>query len=89
MFEQTAFNEYVRYKYSEEEDLRELPCTETDGFPGDERGCDGVFIRHFWRDKGLTKGGVADPIMRTLTAQLHEHFLEHTGELVEEDNTVF
>lgn len=84
MFEQTAFNEYIRYAFNRPTDLIELPCDETDGYPGDERGCDGIFMRHFWRNKTMIKGGVTDPIMRTLTERLHTYFLMHKPDLVEE-----
>jgi hypothetical protein len=74
--EQAAFGEYIRYAFSEEEDIRSIPCDEANGFPGNPFGeCNGVFVRHHWSDKDRVKRVVGDGILRALVAGLHGEFV--------------
>lgn len=47
--DQGGFGTYIRYDYAE--DIKNLPCTEANGFPESHSGCDGTFIRHLWTGK--------------------------------------
>ncbi|EFY99392.1 galactosyl transferase GMA12/MNN10 family protein (glycosyl transferase family 34) [Metarhizium robertsii] len=47
--DQGGFGTFVRYNYTEH--IRELPCTEANGFPQTDSGCDGIFVRHLWTGK--------------------------------------
>lgn len=88
VFEQTAFNEYVRYDYKGPEDIRALPCDETDGYPGTPDKCDGEIVRHWWREKGRIKGSVEAPLERAMAERLRglrDFFYEHRDELYVED----
>lgn len=47
--DQGGFGTYIRYDYFD--DIRELPCTEANGFPLSGTDCHGQFIRHLWTGK--------------------------------------
>ncbi|OAQ70940.1 Galactosyl transferase [Pochonia chlamydosporia 170] len=47
--DQGGFGTFVRYNFTEH--IRELACTEANGFPQTESGCNGVFVRHLWTGK--------------------------------------
>ncbi|KAG6007582.1 hypothetical protein E4U21_005780 [Claviceps maximensis] len=47
--DQGGFGTFVRYNYTEH--IRELPCTEANGYPLSRSGCEGKFIRHMWTGK--------------------------------------
>lgn len=47
--DQGGFGTFVRYNFTEH--IRELPCTEANGYPQGGSGCHGVFIRHLWFGK--------------------------------------
>ncbi|KAF5133906.1 Xyloglucan 6-xylosyltransferase 1 [Metarhizium anisopliae] len=47
--DQGGFGTFVRYNYTEH--IRELPCTEANGFPQTDSGCNGIFVRHLWTGK--------------------------------------
>lgn len=47
--DQGGFGTFIRYDYPE--DIKELPCTEANGFPESRSGCDGKFIKHLWTGK--------------------------------------
>lgn len=70
VFEQTAFNEYVRYDFTGEDDIKPLPCDETDGYPGSPDLCAGELVRHFWREKGRVKEGIVGALGRVMEAWL-------------------
>jgi galactosyl transferase GMA12/MNN10 family len=80
--EQAAFSNYLRYEYSGESEVIQLPCAEANGYPSRaELGCTGEFVRHFWQDKGQTVSALQDAVTQYTTLRLHEQFhdqLEHT-----------
>lgn len=47
--DQGGFGTFIRYDYPK--DILELPCTEANGFPESNTGCDGKFIKHVWLGK--------------------------------------
>ena len=64
--EQAAFGNYLRYDFDRPDDIRVLPCVEANGAPeaANRGGCKGVFVRHFWVDKGLVAKNLADSVMQ-------------------------
>ncbi|KAF2202413.1 hypothetical protein GQ43DRAFT_312927 [Delitschia confertaspora ATCC 74209] len=74
--EQAAFGEYLRYAFNRPEDIKVLPCTEANGAPEavHRGGCKGIFVRHYWIDKGLVGRQFADSIMQYLLPRLHQSF---------------
>lgn len=74
--DQGAFSTYIRYDFDHKEDIKELPCTEANGYPASHSGCNGDFIRHFWTGKhDQLKGGVGETITGALLQWGHEDFL--------------
>ncbi|KAF4448548.1 hypothetical protein FALBO_16788 [Fusarium albosuccineum] len=47
--DQGGFGTFIRYDYPN--DILELPCTEANGFPESNTGCNGKFIKHVWLGK--------------------------------------
>lgn len=47
--DQGGFGTYIRYDYPK--DIKELKCTEANGFPESHSGCEGTFIKHLWTGK--------------------------------------
>jgi hypothetical protein len=47
--DQGGFGTYIRYDFPD--DIKELQCTEANGFPESKSGCDGKFIKHLWTGK--------------------------------------
>jgi len=74
--EQGAFAEYIRYQFAEEEDVREIPCTEANGYPGGGQGCEGVFLKHFWNAKDDVKAEVARGVTQPIMADVLKSFRE-------------
>ncbi|KAJ6276471.1 hypothetical protein J3E71DRAFT_357524 [Bipolaris maydis] len=68
--EQAAFGNYLRYDY----DRNGAPEAEKRG------GCKGVFVRHFWVDKGLVAKSLADNVMQYFLPRLHETYLASSNE---------
>ncbi|KAF1990900.1 hypothetical protein K402DRAFT_417643 [Aulographum hederae CBS 113979] len=68
--EQGAFAEYTRYEFAEPTDVREIPCSEANGYPDGGQGCDGIFLRHFWDKKdSLLKPEVARGVAQDIVSQ--------------------
>jgi hypothetical protein len=80
--EQAAFGNYLRYDYDRPNDIRVLPCVEANGAPeaADRGGCKGIFVRHFWIDKGLVAKSLADQVMQYLLPRLHQLYLSTASE---------
>ncbi|CAG5182690.1 uncharacterized protein ALTATR162_LOCUS10286 [Alternaria atra] len=80
--EQAAFGNYLRYDYDRPDDIRVLPCVEANGAPeaANRGGCKGVFVRHFWVDKGLVAKNLADSVMQYFLPRLHEAYLGSASE---------
>lgn len=76
--EQAAFGNYVRYDYDRPEDIKVLPCVEANGAPeaANRGGCKGIFVRHFWVNKELTKTGLAENVMQYFLPRLHQMYLK-------------
>ena len=85
--EQAAFGNYLRYDYDRPDDIRVLPCVEANGAPeaANRGGCKGVFVRHFWVDKGLVAKNLADSVMQYFLPRLHEAYLGSASEHIEEE----
>lgn len=78
--EQSAFGEFVRYDY--EDYLKEIPCTEANGYPGTL--CKGVFVRHYWYGKHRVANDFSNSTMQAITAPLQKMFLDHRKQIVQE-----
>ncbi|KAF2084147.1 hypothetical protein K490DRAFT_8281, partial [Saccharata proteae CBS 121410] len=53
--DQGAWAEFVRRRFNESGDVRDLPCQEANGYEGSGTECDGLFVEHLWRAKWLLK----------------------------------
>ncbi|KAG6021904.1 hypothetical protein E4U41_002366 [Claviceps citrina] len=72
--DQGGFGTFVRYNYTQH--IRELPCTEANGFPQSVSVCSGTFIRHFWTGKNNhIKVEVGQQIPGPFLRAFHEEFL--------------
>lgn len=72
--DQGGFGTYIRYDYAE--DVKELPCTEANGFPESDSGCDGIFIKHLWTGKSSwIKIAVGEQIPGKFLELWHEQFI--------------
>lgn len=80
--EQAAFGNYLRYDYDRPDDIRVLPCVEANGAPeaANRGGCKGVFVRHFWVDKGLVAKNLADQVMQYFLPRLHQMYLSQQND---------
>jgi hypothetical protein len=59
--------------YAKGETIKVLPCVEANGAPEAENrgGCKGLFVRHYWVDKGKVAGAVSDGILQYWLPRLH------------------
>lgn len=80
--EQAAFSEYIRYEFTEEDDIRAIDCDEANGFPESGTECEGRFIQHHWRIKDLVRPAVIESVMSGLMERLRGGFVEE-GVLIE------
>lgn len=72
--DQGGFGTYIRYDYPK--DIKELQCTEANGFPESRSGCDGKFIKHLWTGKhDHIKVAVGGQLPGDLLAAYHKQFL--------------
>lgn len=76
--DQGGFGNYIRYDYKDE--VKELPCSEANGFPEDHSECVGTFVKHLW-------SGKSDLIKIAIGQQIPGRFLEvfHKQLLAEKD----
>ncbi|KAK4089010.1 hypothetical protein Purlil1_6443 [Purpureocillium lilacinum] len=71
--DQGGFGTFVRYNFTEH--IRELPCTEANGFPESDSGCKGQFIRHLWTGKNdQIKIDVGEQLPGPYLQMFHERF---------------
>jgi hypothetical protein len=87
-YDQEAFNVYITLAFTRPGDLMRLPCDDTDGAPGTGVGCEGVFVRHYWGEKGGVRAGFADSIMRAVAGRLHGSFVGNRDELLVDGSDV-
>ena len=72
--DQGGFGTFIRYDYPK--DIKELSCTEANGYGQSGMGCDGDFIKHFWTGKDdWIKIAVGDQIPGDLLSTFHKQFL--------------
>jgi hypothetical protein len=71
--EMGAFANYVRYLYPTR--IREVPCTEGNGYPEMMTECRGVFVRHYTTDKSRVRAGVTLSLARAFMEIMHEDLL--------------
>lgn len=72
--DQGGFGNYIRYEY--EDSVRELPCSEANGFPEHVSSCKGTFIKHLWTGKrDLIKIAVGEQIPGKFLELFHEQML--------------
>lgn len=81
--EQGAFSEYLRVRYNEPDDVIELPCDESNGYPGADGECHGRLVRHVWTAKDSTKGIINDSFMQVLMWQLHKQFMTDPSSMMQ------
>ncbi|KAM0544328.1 hypothetical protein ACHAPJ_011864 [Fusarium lateritium] len=73
--DQGGFGTFIRYDYPDE--IISLPCTEANGFPESNSGCDGKFIKHVWigkEDRLVQAVGAVFP--GVLLETFHKQFLK-------------
>ncbi|KAG6208314.1 hypothetical protein E4U50_003386 [Claviceps purpurea] len=76
--DQGGFGTYVRYNYTAH--IRELPCTEANGFPLSESTCHGTFIRHLWTGKdNQIKIDVGQQLPGPFLRIFHEEYVRQRG----------
>lgn len=72
--DQGGFGTYIRYDYPK--DVKELPCTEGNGFPESKSGCEGKFIKHFWTGKNNhIKVAVGQQMPGAIFETFHKQFM--------------
>ncbi|KAF2114314.1 hypothetical protein BDV96DRAFT_494478 [Lophiotrema nucula] len=78
--EQAAFGNYVRYEYNRPNDIKVLPCAEANGAPeaANRGGCIGIFVRHYWVDKGVLSKTLADSVMQYFLPRIHQLYLQES-----------
>jgi hypothetical protein len=75
--EQAAFNNYIRYTYDQQEDLRVLPCNEANGNYGHKSfGCHGNLVSHWWHQKEFVVTRLFQQADTCTVYNLHQHFLK-------------
>ncbi|KAM0241374.1 hypothetical protein ACHAP5_007649 [Fusarium lateritium] len=75
--DQGGFGTFIRYEYGDE--ILSLPCTEANGFPESNSGCDGKFIKHVWigkEDRLVQAVGAVFP--GVLLETFHKQFLKES-----------
>ena len=78
--DQGGFGTFVRYNYTHA--IRELPCSEANGYPQADSGCNGEFVRHLWTGKW-------DQIKIDVGEQLPGPFLEAFHEQYRDEMDTF
>jgi hypothetical protein len=77
--DQGGFGTFIRYDYSD--DIRSLPCTEANGFPESNSGCNGIFIKHLWTGKdSWIQVAVGEQLPGKYVSLFHEAFLQSKSE---------
>ena len=77
--DQGGFGTYIRYDYPE--DIKELPCTEANGFPESKTGCSGLFIQHLWTGKSdWIKVRIGEQLPGKFLELFHRQFLDEKDE---------
>lgn len=74
--EQAAFSEYIRYDFTEEEDIKPIACGDANGYPESNTECEGTFIQHHWIKKHLVRPAVIESVMSGLVDRLRGGFKE-------------
>ncbi|CEI67368.1 hypothetical protein FVEN_g5748 [Fusarium venenatum] len=73
--DQGGFGTYIRYDYPK--DIKDLPCTEANGFPESKSGCEGKFIKHLWTGKkDHIKVVIGQQVPGDLLEMFHKQFLD-------------
>ncbi|KAL2671262.1 hypothetical protein Neosp_013842 [[Neocosmospora] mangrovei] len=73
--DQGGFGTYIRYDYPK--DIKELKCTEANGFPESRSGCDGKFIKHLWTGKkDHIKVAIGQQLPGVLLETFHRQFMD-------------
>lgn len=73
--DQGGFGTYIRYDYPK--DIKELLCTEANGFPESHSGCEGKFIKHLWTGKNThIKVAIGQQFPGDLLHAWHKQFLD-------------
>ena len=71
--DQAGFGTYVRYNFTDM--IRDLPCTEANGYPESDSGCKGLFIRHLWTGKDdQIKVDIGEQLPGPFLAMFHEQY---------------
>ncbi|KJZ77135.1 hypothetical protein HIM_03456 [Hirsutella minnesotensis 3608] len=77
--DQGGFGTFIRYNYSDS--IRELPCTEANGFPQNDWGCKGQFIRHLWTGKSdQIKIDVGEQVPGPYLQLFHQQFRDERND---------
>lgn len=74
--EQAAFSEYIRYQFTDEEDIKAIECGDANGYPESNTDCHGTFIQHHWIKKDLVRPAVVETVMSGFVERLRGGFVE-------------
>ena len=86
--DQGGFGSFVRYNWTE--DIRDLLCTEANGFPESDSGCKGSFIRHLWTGKDdQIKVDVGQQVPGPYLANFHRQYLKEKPSFYIEEKDLF
>lgn len=86
--DQGGFGTFVRYNYTKH--IRELPCTEANGFPQTDSACAGIFIRHLWTGKDdQIKLDVGQQLPGPYLKLFHEQYLKEKSTFYIEEANLF
>lgn len=73
--DQGGFGTFIRYDFPK--DIKELPCSEANGYPDSDSGCEGRFIRHLWTGKDdWIKIFVGEQVPGPYLEIFHQEFLD-------------
>ncbi|KAL6898601.1 putative subunit of Golgi mannosyltransferase complex [Trichoderma evansii] len=73
--DQGGFGTFIRYDYPD--DIKQLACTDANGFPNSDSECEGRFIRHLWTGKdSWIKIFVGQQVPGAYLEMFHKEFLE-------------
>ncbi|ROT42489.1 hypothetical protein SODALDRAFT_336204 [Sodiomyces alkalinus F11] len=77
--DQGGFGNFIRYDYKDS--VKELPCSEANGFPEDRSECVGTFVKHLWSGKSdLIKIAIGQQIPGAFLEAFHRQILAEKDE---------
>jgi hypothetical protein len=76
--DQAGFGTYIRYDFPE--NIKELPCSEANGYPESNTTCIGTLVKHLWSGKDTwLKVAVGQQLRGDLLPAFHRRFVQEKG----------